>query len=149
FWARGVMLAQGQTPRMDEVAQAIDKWVASSCGISYKFAGEFLNSHIFEEYVTNQKEVVAKGELLKLKGGKTVAVASVQFTYSAKPPDIKDKVNAKYPSGKTDLMYAAAKGDLVKAQALLAEGANVNSIDPDGNSALIYVLSSGREKDLD
>jgi hypothetical protein len=32
FWARGVMLAQGRTPRMDEVAQAIDKWVASSCG---------------------------------------------------------------------------------------------------------------------
>ena len=28
FWARVVMLAQGQNPRMDEVARAIDKWVA-------------------------------------------------------------------------------------------------------------------------
>jgi hypothetical protein len=32
FWARGVMLAQGQTPLLDEMARAIDKWVASSCG---------------------------------------------------------------------------------------------------------------------
>jgi hypothetical protein len=31
FWARGVMLAQGQTPHLAEVARAIDKWVASSC----------------------------------------------------------------------------------------------------------------------
>jgi hypothetical protein len=31
FWARGVYLAQGQTPRLDETARAIDKWVASSC----------------------------------------------------------------------------------------------------------------------
>jgi hypothetical protein len=31
FWARGVYLAKGQTPRLDETARAIDKWVASSC----------------------------------------------------------------------------------------------------------------------
>jgi len=31
FWARGVMLAQGRTPRLTELARAIDKWVASSC----------------------------------------------------------------------------------------------------------------------
>jgi len=31
FWARGVCLAQGQTPRLDETVRAIDKWVASSC----------------------------------------------------------------------------------------------------------------------
>jgi hypothetical protein len=31
FWARGVMLARGQTPDLDETARAIDKWVASCC----------------------------------------------------------------------------------------------------------------------
>jgi hypothetical protein len=31
FWARGVMLAQGQTPHLAEMARAIDKWVASDC----------------------------------------------------------------------------------------------------------------------
>jgi Family of unknown function (DUF6193) len=31
FWARGVMLAQAQTPHLTEVARAIDKWVASGC----------------------------------------------------------------------------------------------------------------------
>ena len=31
FWARGVMLAQGQTPSLGEMARAIDKWVASNC----------------------------------------------------------------------------------------------------------------------
>jgi hypothetical protein len=31
FWARGVYLAKGQTPRLDETARAIDKWVTSSC----------------------------------------------------------------------------------------------------------------------
>lgn len=31
FWARGAMLAQGQTPHLAEMARALDKWVASSC----------------------------------------------------------------------------------------------------------------------
>jgi hypothetical protein len=31
FWARGVMLARGQSPHLSETGGAIDKWVASSC----------------------------------------------------------------------------------------------------------------------
>jgi hypothetical protein len=31
FWARGVMLAQGRTQHLAEMARAIDRWVASSC----------------------------------------------------------------------------------------------------------------------
>jgi hypothetical protein len=34
FWARGVMLAQGQTPHLTEMARAIDRWVASRCTTS-------------------------------------------------------------------------------------------------------------------
>jgi hypothetical protein len=34
FWARGVMLAHGQTPHVAEMARAIDKWVASNCSTS-------------------------------------------------------------------------------------------------------------------
>ena len=31
FWARGVLLARGQTPHLGAMARAIDKWVASNC----------------------------------------------------------------------------------------------------------------------
>jgi hypothetical protein len=32
-WSRGVMLAQGSTPCLDELARAIDRWVASDCTV--------------------------------------------------------------------------------------------------------------------
>ena len=32
FWARGVLLAQAQSPHLPDVARAIDKWLSSSCG---------------------------------------------------------------------------------------------------------------------
>lgn len=31
FWSRGVMLAQGQTPNLTDMAKAINRWVGSSC----------------------------------------------------------------------------------------------------------------------
>jgi hypothetical protein len=40
FWARGVLLARGQTPHLGEMARAIDTWVASNCS-SGKLAAAF------------------------------------------------------------------------------------------------------------
>jgi hypothetical protein len=109
-------------------------------GISYRYAGEFLNNHIYEEYVTDPTEIVAKGKFLKLENGKIITEIPVQFTYSPKLRNLTTDVNTKYPSGRTDLMYAAANGDIVKVQALLAQGANVNARGPDGRTALEYVM---------
>jgi hypothetical protein len=39
FWARGVMLAQGQTPHLTAMARAIDKWVQSDCSTTDLVAG--------------------------------------------------------------------------------------------------------------
>jgi ankyrin repeat protein len=105
-------------------------------GISYKFTGEFLNSHIFEEYVTDPNEVVARGTLMKLKNEMILEEIPVQFTYSPKLRNLSSDVNAKYPSGKTELMWAALKRDIDKVRALLAKGADINARDPDGSTTL-------------
>jgi hypothetical protein len=34
FWRRGVMLAQGQTPDLSEVARVLDRWITSNCKTS-------------------------------------------------------------------------------------------------------------------
>jgi hypothetical protein len=40
FWSRGVMLAQGRTPDLDQMARAINRWVDSSCTTA-ELASEF------------------------------------------------------------------------------------------------------------
>ena len=40
FWAHGVVLASGQTPRLTQMASAIDMWVTSGCSASH-LAGAF------------------------------------------------------------------------------------------------------------
>jgi hypothetical protein len=117
-------------------------------GIGYEFRGEFLNNHVFEEFVTDPTEVVAQGRLLKLKNAGIEAEAQVRFVYSAKPRALLGDVNAKYPSGKTDLIYAAAKGDTARVWKLIAEGTQVNARGPNGASALEYAVRrfEGREE---
>src|SRR6185436_7679562 len=43
-----------------------------------------------------------------------------------------------------DMIKAAAKGDLAKVQALLGQGAGVNSRDKDGRTALLRASQEGR-----
>ncbi len=40
FWSRGVMLAQGRTPKLVDMARAINRWVGSSCTTA-ELASEF------------------------------------------------------------------------------------------------------------
>jgi ankyrin repeat protein len=109
-------------------------------GIGYEFTGEFLNTHVFEEYVTDPNEVVAQGRLLKLEHGHIQAESEVEFVYSAKPRALIADVNVKYPSGKTDLIYAAANGDAARVRELVAKGTRVNARGPNGATALEYAV---------
>jgi hypothetical protein len=117
-------------------------------GIGYEFAGEFLNNHVFEEFVTDPSEVVAQGRLRKLNNAGIEAEAQVRFIYSAKPRTLRGDVNVKYPSGKTDLIYAVAKGDTAQVRKLIAEGTLVNARGPNGATALEYAVRrfEGREE---
>jgi ankyrin repeat protein len=109
-------------------------------GTRYEFTGEFLNNHVFEEYVTDPNEVVAQGRLLRLKNSGIEAEAQVQFVYSAKPRTLRAAVNVKYPSGKTDLIYAVANGDTARVRELIATGTQVNARGPNGATALEYAV---------
>ena len=46
-------------------------------------------------------------------------------------------------AGKTFLMHWAAVGDVEQMQALVQQGADVNAVDDDGDTALYYALSNG------
>jgi ankyrin repeat protein len=107
-------------------------------GRSYRFAGEFHNSHVYEDFVKDPNEVVASGELRMYERGKLKQRAEVQWTYSAKPRSALSNANMPYPSGKTDLMLAVKGTDLPKVQALLAQGVDVNAITVAGETALTY-----------
>jgi hypothetical protein len=115
-------------------------------GRSYRFAGEFHNSHVYEDFVKDPNEVVASGELRMYERGKLKQRAEVQWTYSAKPRSALSNANMPYPSGKTDLMLAAAAGDLTKVQGLLAQGVDVNAITGIGETALTYTADGERQR---
>jgi hypothetical protein len=138
--------------RIRRFVSLVDEWVPerrklvfefeteSRDGVSYRFTGEFQNSHVYEEYVKDPSEVVASGELSVYESGKLERRAPVQWTYSPKPRDVKSDVNVPYPSGRTDLMIAAASGDLDRVRALLAQGAKVNLLSRYGDTALINAV---------
>jgi len=109
-------------------------------GIGYEFTGEFLNNRVYEEYVTDPNEVVTQGRLVKLKNGRLEAEAQVKFVYSAKLRTLSADVNVKYPSGKTDLIYAVEKGNTARVRELIAEGTEVNARGPNGSTALEYAV---------
>ena len=117
-------------------------------GIGYEFAGKFLNNRVFEEFVTDPNEVIAQGRLLKLNNAGIEAETQVQFVYSAKLRTLRGDVNVKYPSGKTDLIYAVANGDTARVRKLIAEGTPVNARGPNGATALEYAVRrfEGREE---
>jgi Ankyrin repeats (3 copies) len=112
-------------------------------GISYSFAGKFRMVCIFEEEVRRHpEEVFAEGQLLKFENGEKVAETPVQFTYSPKLRNLKDDINALYPSGRSDLIYAVIESDITKLRDLLARGAKVNVTDERGKTALAYARNS-------
>ena len=47
-------------------------------------------------------------------------------------------------SGKTHLMHWCAVGDVLQVRALIEQGADVNAVDDDGDSALYYAACNGR-----
>jgi ankyrin repeat protein len=55
---------------------------------------------------------------------------------------LKDDVNALYPSGRTDLIYAVIESEITKLRDLLARGVNVNVRDDLGRTALAYIKNS-------
>ena len=106
-------------------------------GENYQFAGQFYNNHVYEEYVTDPKEVVASGTLRMYEGGKLLQEVPVEWTYLPKLRSAMSDVNVPYPSGKTDLMLAACKGDdLARVRELLRRGARVNASGPGGLTAI-------------
>jgi hypothetical protein len=128
--------------------RALQNWpfeftTAAVKGISYSFTGKFRMVCIFEEEVrTHPEEVFAEGQLLKFENGNKVAETPVRFTYSPKLRKSKDDVNALYPSGRTDLIYAVIESDITKLGDLLSRGANVNVRDESGKTALAYTRNS-------
>lgn len=128
--------------------RALQSWpfeftTAAVNGISYSFTGKFRMVCIFEEEVrSHPEEVFAEGQLLKLENGQKVAETPVRFTYSSMLRTRKDDVNALYPSGKTDLIYAVLERDITKLRDLLARGANVDVRDERGKTALAYTRNS-------
>jgi hypothetical protein len=108
-------------------------------GVHYSFAGKFLNNTVFEEHVTDPEQVVAEGRLVKTRAGRVVAEAFVQLTYKPRLRGAED-INEPYPSGKTELMYAAIKGDAATVKELLGKGANPNARDRDGATALLHAV---------
>jgi ankyrin repeat protein len=107
---------------------------------AFGFTGEFHNSHVYEDEVADPNEVVASGKLRTYAGGKLERQLQVGFTYSGKLRTSLSDVNVPYPSGTTDLMIAARKGDLAKVRELLARGANVNAKARAGRTALTWAL---------
>ena len=128
--------------------RALQNWpfeftTATVNGISYSFTGKFRMVCIFEEEVRGHPdEVFAEGQLLKLENGGKVAETPIRFTYSPRLRQSKDDVNALYPSGRTDLIYAVLERDIKKLRDLLARGANVNVRDESGKTALAYTRNS-------
>ncbi|KAL6366131.1 hypothetical protein LRP88_00227 [Fusarium phalaenopsidis] len=60
----------------------------------------------------------------------------------SRSPEILAQLDAKDGSGRTPLMYAAERGDVVKARALVNAGADVNIKSSGGSSALGFALDS-------
>ena len=113
---------------------------------SYRFAGEFHNSHVYEDEVKDPDEVVASGELSAYKAGELKQRVQVQWTYSPKPRDAKFAANARFPSGKTDLMLAARSGDLASVRVLIAQGVDVNAISGTDETALSSAVVAPRQE---
>jgi len=106
---------------------------ASAKGIAYTLTGKFLRDCEYGSIVKDPTEIVAQGQLAKLKDGKRVADAAVQFTYS---PLLRDK--------NTELMQAASKGDLTLVKTLLGQGTNVGATVPlNGTTVLQLAVRSG------
>jgi hypothetical protein len=129
--------------------RALKNWpfeftTAAVNGISYSFTGKFRMVCIFEEEVrTHPDEVFAEGQLLKFENGVGVAETPVRFTYSPKLRKSKDDVNALYPSGRSDLIYAVIESDMRRLRDLLSRGVNLNVRDElFGKTALSYTRNS-------
>ncbi|MDX6694582.1 MAG: hypothetical protein QOF02_2185 [Blastocatellia bacterium] len=134
--------------------RALDSWpfkfdTEAVKGISYSFDGKFHMACIFEEEARKMAEAIfAEGQLLKLENGLEIARTPVQFVYSPKLRTLKDDVNALYPSGRTDLIYAVWEGDWAKSRALLAKGANVNVRDKScRKTALEYAIDFSNDEE--
>jgi uncharacterized protein len=111
--------------------------------VRYAFTGKWRYPCIFEEFdALNQSPngIACEGVLSKSVNGVKVAETSVQLTYSAKSPGLKNDVNEPYPSGRTDLFYAVRRADLTAIRALLDKGAKVNIRDLEGQTALAFAI---------
>src|ERR1044071_10490272 len=104
--------------------------------LSYTFSGRFLQPCVYENDITDPKEVVAQGLLAKLKSGKKVTESTVELTYS---PRISENKN-------TALLLAARDADIGAVRAALSRGADVNAVDFNGMKVLEYAVQSGNEE---
>lgn len=109
---------------------------AEVAGVGYALSGKFLKPCVYLRDVTDTNLSVAQGRMVKLKGGKSVAEAAVEFSYS--PRILGDK--------NTDLLLAARDGVLQGVGAALAKGADANAADFNGVRALEYAVRSGDEE---
>lgn len=112
--------------------QVFEFATAQAKGISYTLTGKFLASCGYEFHVRDPAKVVAEGRLVKLRDGKKVADAALQFTYSSA---LRDK--------NTELIMAASNGDLPLVKAFLAQGADVGARALNGKTVLHFAVQSG------
>jgi hypothetical protein len=73
FWNRGVCLAHGITPDIDDTARAIDKWGASQCS-----TGELASAFRFVE-VSSAAAVYERGEEVEMVWQEYLAAPSARF----------------------------------------------------------------------
>ena len=100
---------------MAEWSQEKDKFVfefntAARGGVRYLFTGRFNAPCVYARDVRDTTAAVAEGQLVKIKDGRKVAEAGVEFTYSL----------ALKGDRKADLITAIRSGDLIGVRAALA-----------------------------
>jgi uncharacterized protein len=110
-------------------------------GTSYSFSGSFHLVCIFEEeFRRHAGEVFLEGKLVKLENGRQVAETPVQFLYSPVLRDAPPNVNARFPSGRTELFYVTVEENFSRMRTLLSQGANPNLADDAGKTPLIAAI---------
>lgn len=90
-------------------------------------------------WAANENHAAAVTELLKL--GADPNVHSTQMSFPKASPAVENLITMTFPQGAfTPLMYAARQGAMDATRALIAGGADLNAVNPDGATAMVLAI---------